>query len=137
MSARRLALVVALSAVVLVRVLGLGPFAGIVVALLGLAAALGARWAFRTRRRRPADGGFAYVFVEDDGSARELASDEREYLGTEFHPADGGRPYVKDGYESRTPDGRLGGYLHRVRLPPHVPLRPAPPEPARPGDPAR
>ncbi|HEX6910874.1 MAG TPA: hypothetical protein VF142_10785 [Longimicrobium sp.] len=137
MNARRAGLLAALAAVGLTRVLGLGRLAGIAAALLAMVAVLVAGWAFRVRRRRPADGGFEYVFVEDDGSARELASDEREYLQAEHHPADGGRPYVKDGYEARTPDGRLGGYLRRVRLPRHVPIRPAPPEPARPGDPAR
>ena len=124
MNARRLGLVAALAAVALTRVLGLGMLAGIAAALLAMVAALVAWWAFRGRRRRPADGGVEYVFVENDGSARELASDERAYLQAEHHPADGGRPYVKSWYEARTPDGRLGGYLRRVQLPRHVPIRP-------------
>ena len=92
-----------------------------VLAVLVIAAVLGLL--LRPRRRR--EPGFAYVFVEEDGSARELEAEEREYLGTDFPPGDGGRPYVKLRYESRTPDGRLGGYLLRRRLPARIPVRPA------------
>ena len=67
----------------------------------------------------PAD----FVWVEDDGSARELTPDETEYLGTEFLPGDGARPYIKWRYDTRTPDGRLSGFLERRRLPPHVAVR--------------
>lgn len=70
-------------------------------------------------------GAFPFVHVEDDGTARELDADEREYLREAFPPGDGGRPYVKWRYESRTPDGRLRGYLRRDRLPRHVRVRPA------------
>ena len=71
------------------------------------------------------DGPFPYIFVEDDGSARELDATERAYLREEFHPADGGRPYVKNGYGDRTPDGRIGGFLRRDRLSARVVVRPA------------
>ena len=66
-----------------------------------------------------------YVWVEDDGSARELTRDEAEYIGTEFVPSDGGRPYIKSRYGSRTPDGRLSGFLARSALPAHVAVRAA------------
>lgn len=49
--------------------------------------------------------GLDYVYIEDDGSVRELAADEIEYLDTEFLPNDGARPYVKGRYSDRTPDG--------------------------------
>lgn len=100
----------------------------VTVAVLGvlvLAAALGLWFAVLLRPRRRREPGFACVFVEDDGSARELEADERDALGAEYPPGDGGRPYVKLRYESRTPDGRLGGYLLRRRLPRHLPIRPA------------
>jgi len=71
------------------------------------------------------DGRFPYVYVNDDGSARELTAEEQQYLRTEFHPADGGRPYVKSRYGSRTPDGRLSGFLPRRRLPSRVVVQPA------------
>jgi hypothetical protein len=60
---------------------------------------------------------YPYVYVEDDGSFRELYADERQYLQEKFHPADSGRPYVKSSYRSRTPDGRLCGFLERSQLP--------------------
>ena len=53
----------------------------------------------RPRRRR--EPGFDYIWVDDDGGARELDAQEREYLSTTFHPADGGRPYIKTGYLRR------------------------------------
>jgi hypothetical protein len=137
MNTRRLVLLEVLGFMVLARVLGLPVFTGMIGALLAMALTFVGGWALRSRRRRPADGGFEYVLVEDDGSARELAADEREYLQAEHHPADGGRPYIKGWYESRTPDGRLGGYLRRTHLPRHVVIRPAPPGLARPGDSAR
>ena len=58
-----------------------------------------------------------YVYVEDDGTARELEADEIEYLNTKFHGADGNRPYIKTSYEQLTPDNRIGGYLRRGKLP--------------------
>jgi hypothetical protein len=58
-----------------------------------------------------------FVYVEDDGSARVLAPDEEEYLNTEFHPNDGARPYIKSSYEALTPDGLIGGFLQKSKLP--------------------
>jgi hypothetical protein len=58
-----------------------------------------------------------YVYVEDDGTARELEPDEVEYLGTKFEGGDGNRPYIKSSYEQLTPDNRIRGYLPRKQLP--------------------
>jgi hypothetical protein len=60
---------------------------------------------------------YPYVYVCEDGTYRELSADERFYLETLFHPADGGRPYVKNSYASRTPIGKIGGFLRRDKLP--------------------
>ena len=87
--------------------------------------AFAAWFAFQTRSRRRREPGFEYIYVEDDGGARELDADEREYLNTKFHPADGARPYIKFRYESLTPDGRLSGYLRRRQLPKGIAIRPA------------
>ena len=81
---------------------------------------------FRLVPPNAADDPFPFVHVEEDGSARELDAAERAYLREEFHPADGGRPYVKGSYGARTPDGKLWGYLRREQLPAHVAVRPAP-----------
>src|SRR5689334_767250 len=41
---------------------------------------------------------YPYVYVNDDGSVRELHPSERIYLETSFSPFDGARPYTKDSY---------------------------------------
>ena len=69
-----------------------------------------------------------FVYVEDDGSARELTVDECVFLSTEFEAFDGGRPYVKSSYRARTPDGRLRGFLERRKLPRRVAIRSSDPQ---------
>lgn len=59
---------------------------------------------------------YPYVYINDDGSYRELSKDEKAYLQERFHPADGGRPYVKNRYWQLTPDGKLSGFLSRKKL---------------------
>jgi hypothetical protein len=70
------------------------------------------------------DGTYAqqFVYIENDGTARELTEDEKEYLNTEFHPTDGARPYIKFRYRSLTPDGKMHGFLWRRRLPRGMPV---------------
>jgi hypothetical protein len=89
----------------------------IVAAVLFLIAV--GRAAHARSRRAKVDGNYArrFVWVEDDGSARHVTRDEAEYLNTEFHPGDGARPYIKSNYLERTPDGRIGGFLLRRKLP--------------------
>ena len=65
----------------------------------------------------PADALDRFVWVNDDGSLRELSKDECAYLATPFEGPDGGRPYVKESYRSLTPDGRMRGFLELRRLP--------------------
>jgi hypothetical protein len=81
---------------------------------------------FQTRPRRRREPGFEFIYVNDDGSARELDADEREYLNTKFEPVDGARPYIKFRYESLTPDGRINGYLRRRQLPRRIKINAAP-----------
>lgn len=61
--------------------------------------------------------GFKYVYVETDGSVRELNKKEQDYLQEEFHPNDGARPYIKINYWQQTPDKKLHGFLNRSRVP--------------------
>jgi hypothetical protein len=75
--------------------------------------------------RSAADGHAHFVYVHDDGSARELTANEAEYLATPFDPTDGGRPYIKAHYNTRTPTGSLRGFLERSELPGHIRLQPA------------
>ena len=66
-----------------------------------------------------ASGAYArgFVFVNEDGSVRELTPDEIAYLNRNFDPTDSGRPYVKSRYSTRTPNGRMSGFLPRSEVP--------------------
>lgn len=57
-----------------------------------------------------------FVYVDDDGTVRELTPAECRYLATPFEPSDSGRPYIKERFGARTPDKRLGGFLERWQL---------------------
>jgi hypothetical protein len=74
------------------------------------------------RRRRPHAEGFQYVYVNQDGSARELTESEREYLDTDFEGGDGGRPYVKFRYESKDGWGSISGFIQRRQVPAKIPI---------------
>jgi hypothetical protein len=69
---------------------------------------------------RKDDGGFPFVYVDTNGIVRELFDDEKEYLLTDFHPADGARPYIKSRYSEKTPDGKISGYISRNRVPKRI-----------------
>ena len=71
---------------------------------------------------------YPYVYVNADGTARELHASERAYLETEFQGGDGNMPYIKDSYEERDGWGELNGYLERSKLPDGTPIHAAPAE---------
>lgn len=60
---------------------------------------------------------YPYVYVNVDGSARELHPDERDYLETRFQPGDGDMPYIKSRYSQKDGWGDIAGFLKRSRLP--------------------
>jgi hypothetical protein len=68
------------------------------------------------------------IWINEDGSARELTEAERTYVDTDYSPFDGARPYVKSAYAQRDGWGRLRGYLLRNELPENLSIAPAPPE---------
>ena len=68
---------------------------------------------------------FKYVYVEDDGSVRELDMSEIEYLFMEFKPFDGARPYVKSEYDQLTPEARISGFLPRAKVPNDIDIKAA------------
>lgn len=88
-----------------------------------LVAAWVARVVWRQRSRRAAEPGFEYVYVNQDGSVRELSPKEQVYLSTPFHGADGGRPYVKSRYDSKDGWGSLSGFVERRRVPSTLVIR--------------
>jgi hypothetical protein len=73
-------------------------------------------------------GPYPYLYVNADGSARELHPNERKYLETPFHPADGARPYIKAGYASKNGWGEITGFLKRSKLPKGTRISAAPEE---------
>jgi hypothetical protein len=76
---------------------------------------------------------YCYVYVNADGTARELHPNERQYLETEFLPGDGAAPNVKDNYAERNGWGEIRGYLQRSKLPGGIHIQDAPKEnPRRP-----
>jgi hypothetical protein len=76
----------------------------------------------------PAAEPYPYIYVNADGSARELHADERTYLETEFSGGDGNRPYIKYDYEERDGWGEISGYMKRALLPPGITVAAAPAE---------
>ena len=68
-----------------------------------------------------------FVYVNQDGSVRELALDEREYLSESFHPGDGGRPYIKSSYGSVDGWGSPSGFLRRRMVPANITIEPVNP----------
>jgi hypothetical protein len=66
------------------------------------------------------------VWINDDGSAREITDAEKKYVDAEFSPFDGARPYIKSYYEQRNGWGKLSGYLQSTKLPKGMPINPAP-----------
>jgi hypothetical protein len=49
---------------------------------------------------------YPYVYVNADGTARELHANEQKYLETDFKGGDGAAPYVKSSYQERDGWGR-------------------------------
>ncbi|WP_375324154.1 hypothetical protein [Flagellimonas sp. GZD32] len=66
------------------------------------------------------EGKFEFVYVENDGTVRELDKEEIEYLQTEFEPTDGNRPYIKSSYDQLAPDRKMRGFLYRSQVPKEI-----------------
>ena len=68
-----------------------------------------------------------FVYVNQDGSVRELSSDERQYLSQDFHGSDGGRPYIKASYKAQDGWGSVSEFLSRTQLPREMVVEPVNP----------
>ena len=79
------------------------------------------------RRRRPHGEKSEFVYMNQDGTVRELAPGEVEYLSEEFFPGDSGRPYIKPDYRSRDGWGSLSGFILRSKVPRHIEIAPVNP----------
>lgn len=71
---------------------------------------------------------YPYVYVNEDGSARELHVSERTILETPYSPLDSGQPYIKNSYEQKDGRKKLCGYCPRVKIPSTIHILPAPQE---------
>jgi hypothetical protein len=74
---------------------------------------------------------YPYIYINADGTARELHAGERAWLETEYKGGDGAMPYIKDSYEERNGWSELNGYLKRAALPAGTPIGDAPAEDPR------
>ena len=70
--------------------------------------------------RRWRDSTFDYVYIDDNGNARELNADEEEYVTTALFLGDDTDFFIKSSYEALTSNGDLRGYLRRRQLPQRV-----------------
>jgi hypothetical protein len=68
---------------------------------------------------------FDYVYVDDDGSVRELTTAEEEFLSTAVFPSGEVDRFIKSKYESTTAEGRMAGYLQRRRVPRKIRVAPS------------
>ncbi len=76
----------------------------------------------------PAAAPYRYVYVNADGTARELHAEERAYLEKEYSGGDGDMPYIKSSYSKRNGWDELNGFLKRSDLPARTTIHPAPME---------
>lgn len=97
----------------------------LVLALLVAAVLYAGRLGIARERAAKADGSFGrqFVWVDDDGSARELNAEELGHLNTDFQPGDIGQPHIKGSYATRTRGEPASGFLLRSRLPQDVSVR--------------
>jgi len=72
--------------------------------------------------------GFEFVYMNQDGSVRELSPAERTYLSEGFSGADSGRPYIKSSSKSRDGWGSLSGFIERRKLPAQIKISPVHPD---------
>lgn len=72
--------------------------------------------------------GFSFVYVNQDGSVRELSPAEQTYLSKEFSGGDSGRPYIKSSYKSRDGWGSLSGFIERSKVPARIEISPVHPD---------
>ncbi len=69
---------------------------------------------------RKKEAGTEFVYVEADGSVRELHQQEIDYLNAPFNYNDGARPILKKRYDEKNTDGKISGFILRQRVPRHI-----------------
>jgi hypothetical protein len=69
---------------------------------------------------RKKESGYDFVYIEKDGTVRELYQEEIEYLNAPFNYNDGARPIPKKRYEDKNPEGKISGFILRKRVPQQI-----------------
>ncbi len=62
------------------------------------------------------DAPFEYVYVNQDGTVREVSPEERVSLLQKYAPGDGARPYIKFSYNSLNGWKSMSGFMHRSKV---------------------
>ena len=99
--------------------------AGIILLLFAIVIGFGMWWLVEIPIRRWRALTFDYVYIDDNGNARELTVFENESVASALFPNGDADQLIKPHYESLTHDGRLRGYLPRRRLPNRISIAPA------------
>ncbi len=60
---------------------------------------------------------YNFVYVNEDGSVREVTVLEKLYLQTKYSGGDGDRPYIKSKYSEKDGWGKLSGFCYRTAIP--------------------
>lgn len=69
-----------------------------------------------------------FVYVNQDGTVREVSPAESDYLSQDFAPNDSAGPYIKANFESRDGWGSLSGFMNRTHVPLGVTIHPVHPD---------
>jgi len=97
----------------------------LLIATIAVIVIVGLVWKFGPRRGK--EPGFKFVYVNQDGSARELSPGEQAYLSEQFPGGDSSRPYIKSSYESHDGWGSQSGFIERRRVPSRITILPVHP----------
>ena len=95
------------------------------IAAISVIVIVGLVWIFGPRRGN--EPGFKFVYVNQDGSVRELSPGEQAYLSEQFSGGDSGRPYIKSSYKSSDGWGSQSGFIVRRRVPSRITILPVHP----------
>lgn len=89
----------------------------------GMAAGGILMYSMYVKPRRPKEPGHAFVYVEKNGTVRELNADEELLLERNFYPGDPMMPYIKQTYSQLNEDGNPAGFIMRHKVPPNITIQ--------------
>jgi len=69
---------------------------------------------------RKKEKGYEFVYVEPEGTVRELYQEEIQYLNASFNYSDRARPLIKKSYGEINTKGNISGFILRRRVPKNI-----------------